>query len=54
MTKERQAYTEEFRGEAVRRDQPGNTAASVATELGLHPGSGAGIQQYVQVGWLLG
>lgn len=37
--KQRHAYTEEFRREAVRRsDQPGNTAASVAKELGLHPG----------------
>ena len=32
--KKTQAYTEEFRREAVRRsDQPGNTAASVAREL---------------------
>lgn len=37
--KQRHAYTEEFRREAVRRsDQPGNTATSVAKELGLHPG----------------
>ncbi|MEH6784429.1 MULTISPECIES: transposase [Alcanivorax] len=37
--KQRQAYTEDFRREAVRRsDQPGNTAVSVAKELGLHPG----------------
>ena len=37
--KKTQAYTEEFRREAVRRsDQPGNTAASVARELGIHPG----------------
>lgn len=37
--KKTQAYTEEFRREAVRRaDQPGNTAASVARELGVHPG----------------
>ncbi|MCU5788090.1 transposase [Alloalcanivorax marinus] len=36
--KQRHAYTEEFRREAVRRsDQSGNTAASVAKELGLHP-----------------
>ncbi len=33
--KKYQHYTEEFRREAVRRaDQPGNTAASVAKELG--------------------
>lgn len=39
MTKRRQAYSEEFRREAIRRsEQPGNTAASVAKELGLHPG----------------
>ncbi len=39
MAKKRHAYTEEFRREAVRRaDQPGNTAASVAKELELHPG----------------
>ena len=39
MTKKRQAYSEEFRREAIRRsEQPGNTAASVAKELGLHPG----------------
>ena len=37
--KKTQAYTEEFRREAVRRaDQAGNTAASVARELGIHPG----------------
>lgn len=37
--KKTQAYTEEFRREAVRRaDQPGNTAAAVARELGIHPG----------------
>jgi len=31
--KQRQAYTEDFRREAVRRsDQPGNTAVSVAKE----------------------
>lgn len=37
--KKTQAYTEEFRREAVRRaDQPGSTAASVARELGIHPG----------------
>eukprot|EP01155_Anaeramoeba_flamelloides_P002942 Anaeramoba_flamelloidesa1060139_9.p1 GENE.a1060139_9~~a1060139_9.p1 ORF type:complete len:104 (+),score=0.97 a1060139_9:133-444(+) len=37
--KKYQHYTEEFRREAVRRaDQPGNTAASVAKELGIHPG----------------
>jgi len=37
--KQTQAYTEEFRREAVRRaDQPDNTAASVARELGIHPG----------------
>ncbi|WP_203141822.1 transposase [Marinobacter mangrovi] len=37
--KKAQAYTEEFRREAVRRaDQPGNTAAAVARELGIHPG----------------
>lgn len=34
-----QTYTEEFRREAVKRaSQPGNTAASVAKELGIHPG----------------
>src|SRR5690606_17741740 len=38
-TKKRQAYTEEFRREAVRRsEKPGSSAASVATALGLHPG----------------
>lgn len=37
--KKTQAYTEEFRREAIRRaDQPENTAASVARELGIHPG----------------
>ena len=37
--KQRHAYTEEFRREAVpRSDQPGNTEASVAKELGLHSG----------------
>ena len=36
--KKYQHYTEEFRREAVRRaDQPGNTAASVAKELGGIP-----------------
>jgi len=34
-----QTYTEEFRREAVKRAaQPANTAASVAKELGIHPG----------------
>lgn len=40
MTKKKktQAYSEEFRKEAVRRaDQPGNTNASVAAELGISP-----------------
>jgi len=33
-----QHYTEEFRLEAVKRaSQPGNTASSVAKELGIHP-----------------
>ena len=37
--KKTQAYTEEFRREAVRRaDQLDNTAASVARELGIHSG----------------
>ena len=37
--KKTQAYTEEFRREAVRRaDRPNCTAASVAKELGIHPG----------------
>ncbi|WP_299204082.1 transposase [uncultured Amphritea sp.] len=37
--KKYQHYTEEFRREAVKRaDQPGNTASSVAKELGIHPG----------------
>ncbi|MES9885189.1 MAG: transposase [Candidatus Sedimenticola sp. 6PFRAG1] len=37
--KKTQAYTEEFRREAVKRaDKEGNTAASVARELGIHPG----------------
>lgn len=37
--KKEKAYTEEFRREAVARaDKPGNTAASVSKELGLHPG----------------
>jgi transposase len=37
--KKYQHYTEEFRREAVKRaDQPGNTVASVAKELGIHPG----------------
>lgn len=37
--KKTQAYTEEFRREAVKRaDNEGNTAASVARELGIHPG----------------
>ena len=37
--KKYQSYTEEFRREAVKRaNQPGNTAASVAKELGIHPG----------------
>ncbi|WP_217434979.1 transposase [Marinifaba aquimaris] len=34
--KKKQTYTEEFRKEAVRRaDQPGNTNATVAAELGI-------------------
>ena len=34
--KKRQGYSEEFRREAVRRaEQPGNSNASVATELGI-------------------
>ncbi|MEJ1338935.1 MAG: transposase [Candidatus Sedimenticola sp. (ex Thyasira tokunagai)] len=37
--KKTQAYTEEFRREAVKRaDKEGKTAASVARELGIHPG----------------
>ena len=37
--KKTQAYTEEFRREAVKRaEQAGNTSASVARELGIHPG----------------
>ena len=37
--KKTQAYTEEFRREAVQRAaQEGNTGASVARELGIHPG----------------
>jgi transposase len=37
--KKTQAYTEEFRREAVKRsEQSGNTSASVARELGIHPG----------------
>jgi transposase len=32
-------YTEDFRGEAVRRaDDPDTSAAEVAKELGIHPG----------------
>lgn len=37
--KKTQAYTEEFRREAVKRaEKDGNTAASIARELGIHPG----------------
>lgn len=37
--KKTQAYTEEFRREAVKRaEQEGSTSASVARELGIHPG----------------
>lgn len=37
--KKTHAYTEEFRREAVKRaDKEGSTAASVAKELGIHPG----------------
>ncbi len=37
--KKPQAYTEEFRREAVwKADQPGNTTASVARDPGIHPG----------------
>lgn len=37
--KKYQSYTEEYRREAVRRaGEPGHTAASVAKELGIHPG----------------
>ncbi len=36
--KKNQAYTEEFRLETIRRSQQeGNTAASVAKELGISP-----------------
>ena len=39
VKKKTQAYSEEFRREAVARaDKPGNTTASVSKELGLHPG----------------
>src|SRR5690554_3606149 len=37
--KQRHAYTEEFRRDAVRRsDQPGSTVTLLAKEPGLHPG----------------
>jgi transposase len=37
--KQRKAYTEAFRREAVRlADQPGREATEVARELGIHPG----------------
>lgn len=39
VKKKTQAYSEDFRREAVARaDKPGNTTASVSKELGLHPG----------------